>query len=152
MLTGAIDMHVHCAPDTIPRKLDAVAMAEKAKEVGMKAIVLKSHALHTAPVASVTKRVVSGIRVFGGLVLNYTVGGINPQAVMAAIAAGAKIIWMSTLSARNHFEHVKSIAVLDDIRRPLGNRCEGIRILNCGISEEAVDLMVRENPARLLGL
>jgi hypothetical protein len=52
----------------------------------MKAIVLKSHAFPIAPLAMMVERTISGIKVFGGLALNYSVGGINPEAVKAAIA------------------------------------------------------------------
>jgi hypothetical protein len=40
--------------------------------------------------------------VFGGLVLNKYVGGLNVDAVDLAVKAGAKIIWMPTLSEANH--------------------------------------------------
>jgi hypothetical protein len=59
---------------------------------------------------------VPGIRVFGGLVLNETVGGLNPAAVRLAVAMGAKQVWMPTRSARNHRRHEGlpgGIAVLD---------------------------------------
>src|SRR5262249_15152371 len=47
-------------------------------------------------------RCVSGIQVFGGLVLNETVGGLNPAAVRLAVSMGAKQVWMPTRSALNH--------------------------------------------------
>jgi hypothetical protein len=45
---------------------------------------------------------VEGVRVFGGLALNEAVGGLNPAAVEAALAVGARQIWMPTISAANH--------------------------------------------------
>jgi hypothetical protein len=48
---------------------------------------------------------VSGVAVFGGLALNEWVGGLNPAAVEAALAMGAKEIWMPTLSAENERAH-----------------------------------------------
>ncbi|MEW5815831.1 MAG: DUF6282 family protein [Spirochaetota bacterium] len=103
-LKGLIDMHIHTAPDIIPRSLDDVQAATQAAEAGMEAIVLKSHVNCTADRAGMAQKIVPGIKVFGGLVLNAAVGGLNPTAVEAALALGARIIWMPTLSAQNHRE------------------------------------------------
>ena len=46
-------------------------------------------------------------RCFGGIVLNNSVGGLNCNAIDAAIAMGAKIVWMPTVSAKNHMDHHK---------------------------------------------
>jgi uncharacterized protein DUF6282 len=98
-LTGAIDMHIHTAPDVSPRKVDDVEAARQAAARGMRAILLKSHATLTAGRAELVERIVPGIRVFGGLALNDAVGGLNPAAVEAALQLGAVEIWMPTLSA-----------------------------------------------------
>jgi hypothetical protein len=42
------------------------------------------------------------VKVYGGLALNNSVGGLNLRAVDVACAMGAKFIWMPTVSARNH--------------------------------------------------
>lgn len=101
-LSGLIDTHVHTAPDVRPRSLDDIEAARQAAEAGMRAVVLKSHVTCTADRASVALKVVSGVRVFGGLALNEAVGGLNPVAVEAALGLGARIIWMPTISAQNH--------------------------------------------------
>lgn len=98
-LTGAIDLHLHTAPDVVPRKLDDVEAARQAAARGMRAILLKSHAALTAGRAELVERLVPNIRVFGGLALNDAVGGLNPAAVEAALKLGAVEIWMPTLSA-----------------------------------------------------
>lgn len=98
-LTGTIDLHLHTAPDVRPRKLDDFEAARQAAERGMRAIVLKSHVTLTADRAALVQQVVPGVRVFGGLVLNDPVGGLNPAAVEAALRLGAVEIWMPTLSA-----------------------------------------------------
>jgi hypothetical protein len=101
-LEGAIDLHVHTAPDVRPRRLDDLALAREAAGVGMRAILLKSHHTLTADRATIVDGLVDGIRVFGGLALNDAVGGLNPAAVEAALALDAREIWMPTLSAANH--------------------------------------------------
>ncbi len=50
---------------------------------------LKSHASPTASLATLVERAIPGIRVFGGLALNDSVGGINPEPVKTAIALDA---------------------------------------------------------------
>jgi hypothetical protein len=102
-LSGLIDMHIHTAPDIGPRYCDDVQAAREAKEVGMRAILLKSHVTLTADRAALAERIVGDIRVFGGLVLNTPVGGLNPKAVEVALEMGAKEIWMPTFSAANEF-------------------------------------------------
>ncbi|MGH9692897.1 MAG: DUF6282 family protein, partial [Bryobacteraceae bacterium] len=51
LLAGAIDVHVHCAPDSVPRAIDAIDLAKLAKARGMRGLVLKSHWEPTASVA-----------------------------------------------------------------------------------------------------
>jgi hypothetical protein len=101
-LTGLVDMHIHTAPDVRPRALDDLQAAIQAAEVGMLAIVLKSHVTCTADRAFIASKSVPGTKVMGGIVLNEAVGGLNPTAVEASLAMGARIVWLPTVSARNH--------------------------------------------------
>jgi len=102
LLQDAIDTHVHSAPDVMPRLMDHVDTAEHYAAHGFRAIVLKCHHHGTADRIPLVTRSVEGIDVFGGLVLNYAVGGINPFAVDTALRYGAKVIWMPTVDAANH--------------------------------------------------
>jgi len=109
-LAGVIDIHVHSAPDSVPRSIDAIALARIAKERGMRALVLKNHYEPTASLAYVVREVVPGIEIFGGIDLNLTVGGMNPSAVehMASITGGyGRFVWMSTYDseAQVKFNH-----------------------------------------------
>jgi hypothetical protein len=95
-------MHVHSAPDLIPRLMDDVHMARQAKTAGMEAIVLKSHLFSTVGRAWLVNKLVSGIQVRGGVVVNQAAtGGLNSAAVRANLALGAKVIWMPTMAAGN---------------------------------------------------
>ena len=103
-LRGAIDIHVHCDPDKVPRVLDGLEAARYAKESGMRAIVLKSHFDPTAGLAMLARKAAPGIEVFGGIDLNLPVGGMNPHAVehMAQANGGwGRIVWMSTSDSEN---------------------------------------------------
>jgi hypothetical protein len=101
-LEDAIDLHVHSAPDVDARRFNDLDLAREAERAGMGAILIKSPQNSTVERAWLVSKVVTGIQVFGGLVLNDTVGGLNVAAVKLALAMGAKEIWMPTRSALNH--------------------------------------------------
>jgi dihydroorotase-like cyclic amidohydrolase len=98
-LPGVIDIHVHTAPDSVPRSIDAIDLARLAESRGMRAIVFKNHFEPTASTAYLVHKVVPGIQVFGGIDLSLSVGGMNPAAVekMALTTGGlGKFVWMAT--------------------------------------------------------
>jgi hypothetical protein len=102
-LDGVIDIHVHTAPDSTPRSIDAIDLARLAESRGMRAIVLKNHFAPTASDAYLVQKVVPGIQVFGGIDLNLSVGGMNPAAVeKMALTTGhhGKLVWMATYDTR----------------------------------------------------
>ena len=101
-LAGVIDIHVHCAPDSTPRSIDAIDLARLAAKRGMRGLVLKNHYQPTASLAYIVRKEVPGIEVFGGVDLNLSVGGMNPFAVehMAATTGGyGRVVWMSTFDS-----------------------------------------------------
>jgi hypothetical protein len=102
---GVIDMHVHSHPDVFGRNIDDIDIATLAKARGMRGIVLKNHIAETASRAALVMKVVPGIEVFGGIVLNKSVGGINPEAVewMHRIYGGrGKVVWLPTFESDKH--------------------------------------------------
>jgi len=101
---GAVDLHCHPFPDLFPRLADDFDIVRAARAAGMKAIVLKCHHENTVSRAYLVQRVVPGIRVYGGIVLNYYVGGLNPAAVEASLRLGGKEVWMPTVDAGYHAE------------------------------------------------
>jgi hypothetical protein len=107
-LAGAIDIHVHSAPDNVERSIDSIDVAKLALSRGMRAIVLKSHYEPTATMAFIVRKAVPGIEVFGGIDLNLTVGGMNAAAVehMTKISGGwGRLVWMSTFDAENQVRY-----------------------------------------------
>lgn len=101
LLQGGIDTHVHTAPSVIKRKLDDLEMARQARDAGMRGVVLKSHEGCSCARAYLAQKV-TGIYVYGGLCLNSSAGGLNPEAVETSLKMGAKIVWLPTLSAHTH--------------------------------------------------
>ena len=107
-LDGVIDIHAHSDPDSIPRSIDAIDLARLAKLRGMRGLVLKNHWESTAALAYIIRKEVPGLEVFGGIVLNRAVGGINLDAVqhMYTMKGGyGRVVWMPTIDAEN-FEKI----------------------------------------------
>ncbi len=107
-------MHVHSHPDVFGRNMDDVDVANIAKARGMRGIVLKNHISETASRAALAMRAVPGIEIFGGIVLNKAVGGVNPDAVewMHRVYGGrGKIVWLPTFESDRH---VKTFGKPDD--------------------------------------
>ena len=105
-LAGVIDIHAHVAPETsmmnFKRAFDAIEAAQIVRISGMRGIVLKEHYTETASWAYLVSQIVPGVEVFGGIVLNKAVGGINPVAVEAmALTRGGRgrVVYMPTVDA-----------------------------------------------------
>jgi hypothetical protein len=68
LVVGAIDMHCHHGPDPHRvRSVDAAQAVREAEGLGLAAVVLKSHAYPTGPVAMLMQQTVERVRVFGGI-------------------------------------------------------------------------------------
>ena len=106
-LNGIIDMHVHTAPDVCQRTYNDLELTAAAIRAGARAIVIKGH--HCATVARAAlcnayNRAAfdsNSFVMYGGLVLNYEAGGLNPKAVQTALEMGSKVIWLPTVDAEN---------------------------------------------------
>ena len=140
LLEGAVDLHVHPAPSPMPRRMDGAQAARLAGEAGFDAIVVKSH--HHSTVMEILALEQAGVdhgdaRLFGGIALNGSVGGINPHAVDLALKMGGRIVWFPTIASAKHIRHHREhpnlkfpklsihlqpeepIEVLGDDRKPL---------------------------------
>lgn len=128
---GAIDVHVHSEPDLFPRIADDVGVCRHAAELGLRAIVLKCHSERTTSRAFLTQQMVPGITILGGIVLNRSVGGINPAAVESALQFGGKQVWMPTVDAANHAATFGSTGAYDKQASTVARADDrGIRILD----------------------
>lgn len=113
LLRGAVDLHVHPDPSPYPRRIGILDAARDAASVGFDAIVVKSH--HLSMQTDVLALGPAGLddlptRVYGGIALNHTVGGINPYAVELVLALGGKVVWFPTISSRAHITHHANIS------------------------------------------
>lgn len=104
LLKGALDLHVHSGPSTMPRQLDHMQAAEEAAAAGMRGVLFKDHHYSVAPFIPMMERLLGNpdFAMYSGLVLNNSTGGLNPFVVDAQLKMGAKLIWMPTAQAANH--------------------------------------------------
>jgi hypothetical protein len=107
LLTGGVDLHTHPGPSPFPRRMSILDAATDAATVGFRALVAKSHhhsmqtdilALEGAGLKEVP------VKVFGGVALNNTVGGLNPYAVELALRMGGRVVWFPTIASPAHLE------------------------------------------------
>lgn len=117
-LADMIDLHVHAAPDGRgPRSINGFEAARMARSHGMRALLLKNHYAETASQAYLVSVEVPSIGVFGGIVLNRTVGGINPVAVenMASITGElGRVVWLPTFDSEHNAPDSENVPITRD--------------------------------------
>ena len=99
---GAIDMHFHSAPCLFQRLATDRQVAEAASRMGFGGVQFKCHHENTVSRALALQRDFPELHLFGGIVVNTYVGGINPKAVEAALLLGAKSVWLPTIDSVHH--------------------------------------------------
>jgi hypothetical protein len=133
LVRGAIDMHCHHGPDPHrKRSVDAEEAVREAAALGMRAVVLKSHAYPTGPIAILMQKQAGRLRVFGGICCDFEVGGLNPAAVEVALRTGARVVWMPTFSSVPDRRKLNlpgpGIALLDARAKPVSPLHEILRL------------------------
>src|SRR2546427_4332427 len=104
-IRGLIAFHTHAAPDVCGRAVEDDELATLASSRQMEGVVFKSHVTNTADRAWLARKHVPGVKIFGGVVLNGAVGGINPQAVewMWRMQGGyGRVGWVPDFGADHH--------------------------------------------------
>ncbi len=151
LMDGAIDMHVHAEPDPYVTRIgDQIDLAIVACQAGMGGILFgEPHQVPSSFLQGQTQKVVNQwadehgkkrIDVFGGVALNYAVGGLNPAAVVASARIGGKIVWPPVTDS-SHFRKLLGVSggidILDEndnvvpaMKEILGLIAEGDLVLN----------------------
>ena len=123
LLNGIIDMHIHTEPDTTKRNYNDFGLVDAANKIHAASIVIKCHhgstveRAYLANLYNKEKYQTSNLKIFGGIVLNKEVGGLNPNAVEYALKLGGKIVWLPTIDAQNEYikrGKVGGISTLDN--------------------------------------
>lgn len=101
IIRQAIDIHIHIGPEIIPRKytVSELIKAEAGKIGGM---VLKNHFYPTTSFIRETKNK-KNLKLFGSIVLNNFVGGLNKEAILATsyLSNDPFFVWFPTINANN---------------------------------------------------
>lgn len=133
LIVGAVDVHVHSAPDVVARSIDDFDVVRLSEKKGLSAIVIKNHSSSTAARAELMNVVAKTVRVYGGVALNYAVGGINPSAVEAMHQMSekwGKVVWFPTRDAAHHL-------------KTMGKAGEGLTVLQEGQLSEAAQQVLQ---------
>lgn len=114
---GIVDTHYHVGPELIPRKYNVATLAGAIKRCNA-TVVLKNHTYSTTPLAAIGRHEFNA-NMIGSIVLNKFVGGLNVEAVRAAISGNKAnvqaennesdppfIVWMPTVHAQSHIAHL----------------------------------------------
>lgn len=108
LLSGTVDLHVHAGPSLMARRFDALEVGRAARRAGMRGLLLKDHYVPTQDMAALVRRELvresgeSSPLVYGAICLNASAGGFSPAAVEAALTAGARMVYLPTVTAAHH--------------------------------------------------
>jgi len=116
ILQGAVDLFTHANPDRLPRQYNDFELAAVAAAAGLRSVVHRHAYVSTAERARLVK-ISTGFDMLGAVVLNDTLGGINPYAAEHALDMGAALVGLPTLSAA---------AYRADLGRRLPQRLHGL--------------------------
>ena len=147
LMSGAIDLHVHATFEGKPRRQTMWEIAQDAAQAGMRAVVFKSKDAITAGSAHLVNTLVKGVRVYGGVVLDYSVGGLNPLAVQSCLNMGGKIVWMPSFDSAWTLKKAKEGSGGARIYQKLldpGRKVPGLSILKGGLEGSELLPEVRE--------
>lgn len=109
LLVDAVDLHCHVdlefSTTKFRKALPEWEWLPRAEAAGVRAVVLKSHLWPSVSLSPFLAQVYSGpVEVATSVTLNPAVGGLDPWAVEAAVAMGAKMVFMPTWGSRNDHE------------------------------------------------
>lgn len=112
LMEGSIDIHAHGGSEPFERLLLEDDIAIEATKAKMRAIVIKTWFTPSASRNALVQKIVNSwaeqngmvpVQVFGGVTLNQSVGGINPDAVRRCLGfPGMKYVWMPMIDSYHH--------------------------------------------------
>lgn len=123
-----MDCHVHTAPDLIERYESDLQLANEAARAGMGGIVVKSHVVPTAGRVELVNEAVGEEILYGGIALNGSVGGLNPDAVETALELGGRIVWLPTAWSHNHASQARAAGTNRFVGQRVPPESEDIRV------------------------
>lgn len=103
LMKGAIDMHMHAAPDPTVERRDVMEVAEAAEKYGMRAVVLKSFFYPTVCQTALGKYAAPDVELIGSITIGeVTTGGLDHGAAIIENNAklGCKVVWFPAFDAK----------------------------------------------------
>lgn len=139
---GAIDCHVHTAPDLIDRYGSDLQLAHEAVQAGMDGVVVKSHVVPTVGRVDLVNEAIGEEILYGGIALNGSVGGLNPDAVETALELGGRIIWLPTAWSHNHASQARAAGTDRFVGQRVPGEHEDIRVARDGEVTSATQAVI----------
>ena len=112
LMEDSIDTHVHGGSDPFERRELEDEIAIACTKATMKAVVMKTWYTPSASRNALVQKIVDKwaeehelrpVKVFGGITLGYSVGGLNPEAVLKCLGfPGFKYVWMPMVDSYYH--------------------------------------------------
>ncbi|TAN26546.1 MAG: hypothetical protein EPN30_04205 [Actinomycetota bacterium] len=112
VLTNSIDIHAHGGSDPFERLMLEDDLAYDYTDAGMRAMVVKTWYTPSASRNALVQKLVDryaeernlrAVQCFGGVTLNYSQGGLNPEAVKKCLGfPGMKYVWMPMVDSYHH--------------------------------------------------
>jgi hypothetical protein len=109
VVQGAVDVYVHASPDLLPRRTDDLGLATECAASGYAGAVHRHH-FSTTVERAILASAATGFDLRGAVLLNDSVGGLNPFAVELALRLGGRWIGLPTLSADFHRAHLPVVS------------------------------------------
>lgn len=145
LLEDAIDIHAHGGSEPFERIMLEDDIAIDYTRAKMKAVVIKTWYTPSASRTALVQKIVDKwaaecglrpVKVIGGITLNYSVGGINPNAVERCLGfPNFKYVWMPMVDSYHHRKIVyddqtgKGIRFIDENRKIIPEMREIFRII-----------------------
>lgn len=154
-LEGAIDVHVHTAPAMVERSQADLSLGRAAIEAGMKGVVVKSHVVPTMGRVAAVNAALERPVLYGGITLNGSVGGLNPEAVATALELGAKIVWLPTTWAANHASRARAAGESTFVGQRVPTAEEDLAVTDDSgvtpVTQEIIDLVAEHDAVLATG-
>ena len=147
LMHGAIDIHAHGGSDPFERILLEDELCKDYTEAGMAAVVIKTWYTPSASRNQLLAKMlrewgqrcvppIEPLKIFGGITLNKSVGGLNPVAVEKCLGfPGMKYVWLPMIDSYHHNRVVHDnwtdnagITLLDGNRKVKGELRDIMRI------------------------
>jgi len=116
LMEGSIDTHVHGGSEPFERRELEDDIAIDCTRAKMKAVVIKNWYHPSASKIALLQKAADNwaeanqlnpVQVFGGITLNNSVGGLNPEAVIRCLGfPGFKYVWMPTTDSHYHQSNI----------------------------------------------